>query len=301
MCLFIGLIKPIFQKPQKGDEDILIVSTSLNVYNSCDSYEEGIKRAKKCGFKCYDLNCRESEFMSDNWKDRYRGIRTYADSLGVEFYQAHAHFTKVYDDVQSDLMRRTIEAAAIVGAKWTVIHPVEIENASIEEKIEKNIEILSPFIEFAKQSGVGVAVENTPTRLYWYGEKIDVHGFDTAEGLVKLCDTLNSSFGNVGICWDTGHANLSQGSQYDAIKLIGERLKILHIADNYNQNDEHMPPFYGNIDFNAILKALKEINYQGTFNFETHKFTQNLPDELVDDAVKLMYKIGRYWCDKMNS
>lgn len=283
------------------------ISTSLNVMHGIKSndYKECILRANKCGFKYFDFNpCDfnkgETFYTDDNWRENIKEIKEYADSLGVTFYQSHGEMTDMRNKDNDESVKKSIEAAAIAGVKWTVLHPItdktEIQTDECNERMEENIRILTPFVEYAKSLGVGIAVENTPKRIYWYGEEIKESGFYTADELITLCDELNKKFGNVGICWDTGHANLSADNQYDELIKIGKRLKVMHIADNYNQQDDHMPPFYGTTDFKRIVSALKKIGYDGTFNFETHKFTMGLPDALIDDAVSFLYKIGEYIC-----
>lgn len=285
------------------------LSTSLNVYGSrcggtsVEAYLETVKRAKKCGFKTFDFNCGNYEqqgswYKVDNWRDNVKKIKEAADEMGVEFYQSHAAmFTEIITENTEEMFAetyRSIEAAALAGAKWTAIHCYSTGIADEEEDIKKNIELLTPYAEFASKMGIGLAVENNPERIHWYGEVMPQGNFHKTENIIRVSDALNERFGNVGVCWDTGHANLTFKNQYDELIKLGKRLKIMHIADNYNQHDDHMPPFYGLTDFKQIMKALKDIGYEGTFNYETHKFTSELPDELIDDAVKLMYKIGEY-------
>lgn len=276
------------------------VSTSLNIYkNFTKSYEEAVKRASDCGFSCFDFNPSDYKdgdnfYTADNWRENIVNIRKYAESMGVKFMQAHAFcFNDMPDDMEYQ-MRKSIEAAALAGAPWTVMHPWVTHKTSKEEILKENIRLFEPYIEYAKELGIGIAIENMFKRVYWFGEEVKSEAFSTADELIEIIDPLNEKYGNVGACWDTGHANLSMKSQYEDLLKLGKRLKVLHIADNAGQADEHMPAFFGYIDWKEIISALKKIKYSGTFNFETHNFTRGLPNELVDDAVRLMYKIGEY-------
>ena len=72
------------------------LSTSLNVYASIgQSYEEKIKRAKKCGFKYFDFNItdyygyKDSLYTKSNWKDWLKSVKEFADKEDVIFYQSH--------------------------------------------------------------------------------------------------------------------------------------------------------------------------------------------------------------------
>ncbi len=277
------------------------VSTSLNIYrNFTETYEEAVKRAHDCGFSCFDFNpCDYKDgynfYTAGNWRENIVKIRKYAESMGAKFMQAHAFcFNGDSPDDMDYQMRKSIEAAALAGAPWTVMHPWVVHKSSVVEIQKENIQRFEPYIEYAKELGIGIAIENMFKRVYWFGEEVKIEAFSTADELIDIIDPLNEKYGNVGACWDTGHANLSMKSQYDDLLKLGKRLKVLHIADNVGQTDEHMPAFFGYIDWQEIMRALKQIEYKGTFNFESHNFTRGLPNELVDEAVKFMYRIGEY-------
>lgn len=46
-------------------------------------------------------------------------------------------------------------------------------------------------------------------------------------------------------------------------------MTALHIADNEGERDQHMIPFgKGNINFEEVVRTLREIDYEGLFNLE---------------------------------
>lgn len=285
------------------------LSTSLNVYGSIknrvakvnhEDYEGILKRANLCGFKCFDFNPsdyshNESFYTDENWRENIKKIKEYADKIGVKFTQSHAFCFCMPEPEDMDYqMRKSIEASSIAGVPWAVMHPWVTGKKDKDEILAENIKRFEPYVEYAKSLGVGIAIENTPKRIYWFGEEIKSEAFFGADDLIYIVDILNEKYGNVGICWDTGHAFLSMKSQYDDIVKLGSRLKVLHIADNDSQYDDHTAPFMGYITWKEIITALEEIEYKGTFNFETHNYTRGLPDELIDDGVRLLYKIGNY-------
>ena len=59
------------------------------------------------------------------------------------------------------------------------------------------------------------------------------------------------------------------------------------------EDDLHTIPFFGSIDWNAVMHALYEIGYDGALNYEV-AIMKRLPDELKDYAAKLMYETGKY-------
>ena len=72
----------------------------------------------------------------------------------------------------------------------------------------------------------------------------------------------------IGICWDTGHAHINGIKQSEALKYIGSRLKTLHLNDNFGEDDIHLAPFMGTIDWADVMQGLGAIGYDGLLNFE---------------------------------
>lgn len=65
------------------------------------------------------------------------------------------------------------------------------------------------------------------------------------------------------------------GSGSGAVEMIyalKERLQALHIHDNDRWHDSHQIPFSMSIDFNYVVKALKNINYQGYLTLEASNY-----------------------------
>ena len=53
------------------------------------------------------------------------------------------------------------------------------------------------------------------------------------------------------------------------IRAAGSRLKALHIADNDTSGDQHLLPFgCGTVDWQDVMRGLREVGYSGLFNFE---------------------------------
>ena len=68
---------------------------------------------------------------------------------------------------------------------------------------------------------------------------------------------------NLGLLFDTFHANIEERDTADAIRAAGERLFHVHLADS-----NRWPPGYGHFDFAALWEALEEIGYRGSLVLE---------------------------------
>ena len=277
------------------------VSTSLNLYGTHRGipYPEILRRAAACGFRHFDFNPADfarqenSWYTAPNWRENVRELKALADSLGVKFSQSHAYcFNYPAPEDYDEQIKKSIEASAIAGVPWIVLHPWITGKTDFATILEENLRKTAPYVAYAKELGVGIAMENAGKRLYWMGERIDGEAFFRADQLIALVDPLQETYGNVGICWDTGHAHLSMESQREDLLRIGSRLKVTHIADNSGQQDEHLPAFFGYCNWQEIIATLREIGYSGTLNFEAHRFTHRLPDALLDDAVAFLFRAG---------
>jgi sugar phosphate isomerase/epimerase len=74
---------------------------------------------------------------------------------------------------------------------------------------------------------------------------------------------------NLGINFDTANLVLyGRGNSVDAVDIFGKYIKNLHIKDGFYPTDgyhngKHTPVGRGSIDFKAILKKLKVLDFQG--------------------------------------
>lgn len=99
----------------------------------------------------------------------------------------------------------------------------------------------------------------------------------------------------LGICLDTGHANLNHEDLAQIVRdLRGVPLHI-HIDDNNGDSDAHMIPGEGGTDYQPFVRALREINYPGFVSAELgFQYTQE-PDPAVsqtDRALRQMFEDG---------
>lgn len=68
---------------------------------------------------------------------------------------------------------------------------------------------------------------------------------------------------NVAIQMDIFHANFEELGISDAIREAGPLLKHFHFRDSNS-----LVPGYGTVDWKAVLRALKDINYKGYCTLE---------------------------------
>jgi sugar phosphate isomerase/epimerase len=78
----------------------------------------------------------------------------------------------------------------------------------------------------------------------------------------EMFDRLFERYQGMGICFDTGHGNVtSQDSLYFARRYI-DRLFIVHIHDNHGKSDEHLIPFEGTFNWEGFAELLTRSPYK---------------------------------------
>lgn len=247
---------------------------------------ESAKFLAGIGFEGLDVNffastntgIKREKLLDNDWKQNICELKDVirANNLKVEsIHTPSEHFYINNPDLKSEYEEKTflsLEAAGILGAKYAVIHPVRNHNLT-ETLVEESIRIIEPYRDYAKQFGVEMAVENLPCT--------------SADELIQIADALGCV-----CCWDTGHANLRAEDQAESIKKVGKRIHVTHIHDNSGKEDEHNPPFMGNINWESVMKALHDIGYQGFLNFEV--LTKPLPEPLHTAYATYTLNTGKY-------
>jgi D-psicose/D-tagatose/L-ribulose 3-epimerase len=84
---------------------------------------------------------------------------------------------------------------------------------------------------------------------------------NTAEETVAFCEAVGNE--RMGILMDTFHANIEEKNQAAAVRMSGKRLRHVHASEN----DRGLLGT-GHVDFQGIVKALKEIGYEGCLMIE---------------------------------
>ena len=281
------------------------LSTTVNLFilpgdGTMKPYYEDIKNYQELGFSVLDcIFCgaaaANSPLRAPDWMDWCKRIAEESERLGISYTQSHMPFYNFVvpglDPDKDEITRRSIIGASILGAKWIVGHPATAYDRYDLVKASKRacMEYYQPLVELAEKHGIGIALENMADFPH-QGYKRSYCAW--VEELCDLADSFHSD--RVGICWDFGHANLVYKDQASCLREIGTRLKAVHVHDNMGDEDSHLAPFFGNIDWVPIMKALGEIGYGGEFSFEIRRIDLKLPKEVKNAQWKYAKTAGEY-------
>lgn len=283
-------------------------------------------RIRDCGFEAVDLNinnlcpirawlAQPSEQWSCELDTDKEGLAAYfapysqaiAES-GVTFCSMHAPFplflpeNRALSEYALAMTEQCIRACGLTGCRFMVVHPVVGENREEERRI--NREIFSHLAAVAREQGVILCVENM---FYHRNGRVVQEDCACAEELCYYVDTLNAACGEerFGACLDTGHALLAGQEIPEMIRMLGSRLKTLHLHENDGIGDMHRIPYtcrpHGGaaIDWEAVLLALREVGYEGAICFETFRSLNLMPAPAHDPMLRLIAAVGGYFKNQL--
>ncbi len=257
--------------------------------------DDSVKRAADFGFEVLDCSLSDLRFLyTDNdWQSVIKAAKQTADEHGISFRYSHGPFYyPAEDDVKGweefDIwVHNSIDAAAILEAEVMVMHPFSLAapNYSFSNSLKKACESLRPYKEHCDRVGVTLCVENMVKRAMVHMRRFG----EVPEDIIAVAEKLDC-----GICWDTGHANCSGLDAYDSIMQVAPRLKVVHINDNLGLDDNHIPPMLGNINWDAVVQALKDSNYNGDFNMELGTVRSCNAASVCDAFTHYIIETGKY-------
>ena len=274
---------------------------------------EAMRYIYEAGFRYMDYNFgmdypERTGVYGENWQEYAADLKRQADELGVKFVQSHAPMGRPLTEDPEEYKQfiadniRCIEACAILGIPSVVVHSGYRVGLTKEETFACNKEFFMPLLEAAERVNVMVLVENfnkmNKENLYW---------IDNAADLLAQIECVGHPLFQA--VWDAGHNNMQEQSQAEGLRILGSRVKAIHVQDNMGDRDSHMVPFTGTMSMDSLMHGLLDIGYEGYFTFEVgNPFLtqdkrracaeddrlQKVPLGLRIEAEKLLYQIGKY-------
>lgn len=89
---------------------------------------------------------------------------------------------------------------------------------------------------------------------------------NTVEELLELLRALDDA--TFGVCLDTNHLMDRFQELPENVRTLGDRLITLHLSDYDGIDEKHELPGTGVLDWRAFMQALRDIDYNGPFNYE---------------------------------
>ncbi|MBR4961788.1 MAG: sugar phosphate isomerase/epimerase [Clostridia bacterium] len=265
--------------------------------------EERYKIAKAHGYDSVDFGMSVTEAEPYNLSDAEAEAmllanRRYAEEAGIEITQVHGPWrwppqdgTEEERAERMEKMKRCLHYTALLGCKYMVVHPImpfyinDIGTGNEAATWQINLDYYRELLVTAREENVIIALENMPMPQFSIG---------SPEQILQFVTEINDPF--MKVCLDTGHVSVYDKRQpSEAVYLLKDWIKVLHVHDNGGRGDEHLLPCSrtGVIDWPAFGKALRDIGYEGSFTYETAP-TRKLPQPAWDDVSRALVKLGHW-------
>jgi sugar phosphate isomerase/epimerase len=165
--------------------------------------------------------------------DARRDLRAIAAERGIR-YSVHAPWAAdPADPGGAAAIRRSLDFAVDVAARVVVVH------LALGRGVAAFVEALGPLLPRARAAGVVLALENTPAT-----------GPEEVNATFGALAAVPEAAGALGMCLDSGHANLHAGTRNDYLGFVdrlGEHVPIVHwhAHENWGDRDSHLTLFTG--------------------------------------------------------
>lgn len=140
-----------------------------------------------------------------------------------------------------DELKRALEVAERVPFEVMVLHVGGSRDAADPRRWDAAFSSLEHLVLFARQRGVTLALENTPSEMATPG---NLRHFLEETRLPGL-----------RLCFDSGHANLEAAAVQSMETMSGLAITT-HLHDNHGEKDEHLLPLTGTIEWEKLLNVM---------------------------------------------
>lgn len=164
-----------------------------------------------------------------------------------------------------ELVANRLEMAARLGCDVAVLH-IPGEPADPPTRLaywDRARRSLDSLAQCSRATGVRLALENGGTPESWLP-------------IVRVLSDYPRDF--AGLCYDSGHGNLS-GDGLDQLATHAGRLLAVHLHDNDGSGDQHILPFMGTVDWGRLVGLIAGSSYAKWVNLEVSQARSGYEDE----------------------
>ncbi len=265
-----------------------MINKNIGINTSFENCQENLRKMAIAGFKYAYLN---EDIFAKKTDKAFLEVAKSSKDCGIELFSAHLtgnalpysskkSLNEVIKEKQEMIGRSSLlevtRLTTHIGAIKRIMgvsHKEVIDRIGLDQSDRMNAEVLKTLCQYAAQYEITLAIENVPCvdSLWSCSGQGYAHTITHLRHIIELVNEPN-----IGICLDTGHANICGISLYQAILEAGTLLVETHFNDNFGlltegvneNNDLHRPPGIGNINWIEVIAGLHEICYSNPVIFE---------------------------------
>lgn len=237
-----------------------------------------MKLIRDAGFDSYSTNTYKAKDLEPS-ANAAKAVGLVPDFLHAPFDNINSIWYKTSEHPEIFFkMCEAIDTAAAFEIPTVVIHSASGWNPP--EISERGLYRYDVLVERAAKLGVKIAFENLRTVPHSVYLSFRYRAFD-----------------NVGFCYDSGHESCFTET-VEWLGLLGKNTLCTHLHDNFGKrndpdvnDDLHLLPFDGNIDFRGVKERLDRYNYTGNLTLEVFDTcSPNYKDMGEEAFIKLAYE-----------
>lgn len=235
--------------------------------------EDRFRMVKQAGFDATSLW----------WGDEDKHLQPeMARKIGLEIDNIHAPFNHPnelwLDNVDGEeylnMLNLCVSDCARYNIPVVVIHITGFSNPPEVTKI--GLDRIKRLVDFAEKKRIWLAFEN----------------LNFLQHLDYIFKNIKSDY--CGFCYDSGHENCFH-KDADCLTRYGEKLFAIHLDDNFGDDDTHLLPYDGTVNWNSMkgkLANCREVRYltlEVDFNIK-HEKSQIYKALSANEFLDLAYK-----------
>lgn len=235
------------------------------------SLREIMELAKTTGYDCFEPAFDEQgELCLNSTDQQIIAIRDMAQDIGLPLCSLASGLYWKYSPTDNDpavreqslrIIRRQLEAAKLLGVDTILVVPGSVRGGDdpvdYDVAYDRALEAMEKVKDDARDIGVCIGVENVWNNFLL--SPLEMRDF---------IDKLDSPF--VGAYLDVGNL-IKLGFPEMWVKILGHRIKKVHVKD-FRRDVGNFGGFVdllsGDVDFVKVVRALKEVGYDGPLTAE---------------------------------
>ncbi|MBR4769275.1 MAG: sugar phosphate isomerase/epimerase [Lachnospiraceae bacterium] len=285
------------------------------------TFEEAVENAVKNGCECMEVAC----WPQGKAERRYAGVshidventspeyiryildhcrKSSVTISSLAFYPNNMDGDLEKRNANNEHLKKVIRMSSLLGVNLVTTFIGRDQTRSVEENLELVKEIWPPILEYAKNLGVRVAIENCPMLFgkdQWPGGQ---NLFTTPDLWNRIFDIL--PYENLGINYDPSHFIWQHIDYLKPVYTFRDRIFHVHFKDIKLYKDrldevgimayplQYMSPKLpglGDVNWGSFVSALKDVGYDGfaCIEIEDRAFENSREDILKSVELSCRY------------
>ncbi len=251
--------------------------------------------AKDAGFDGVEVALDEKGLISlESTKEDALAVKAMADEAGIELYSVASMLYWTYNYTSEneenrkkakEITKKQLQVASWLGCDSILVVPGAVgvdwidgsEVVDYEVAYNRAYEALKELAPVAEEYKVSIAIENVGNKFLL--SPLEMRG---------LIDSIDSQY--VGAYFDVGNI-LSCGYPDQWIRILGERIKKIHLKDYRRRTSDMVDLLAGDVDYIAVKAMLDKIGYDNWLTAEMLPPYAQFPETILYNTSNSMDKI----------